>query len=107
MGVPITQAVPVKIGKVGKRYVNSQVDSIYTGGEVEAALTNPGATKVTEQLEDIARFCAQTAHIERCYCAKIRNKEQDEVLQLELFRLLTTTKRTLTSGQMEAMTRVY
>ena len=88
-------------------YINAHVNSVYPTEVVEAALAKPGAVVTVTDLNAIARFCLQATHIEKCYCFKVRNKEHDEILPLELFRLITSTGRTLTVGQVEVMTRIY
>jgi len=99
--------VPTKGNKGGSVYINAHVNSLYPAEVVEAALSKPGALEVMTTPNEIARFCLQATHIEKCYCFKVRNKEHDEILPLELFRLITSSGRTLTVGQVEVMTRIY
>jgi hypothetical protein len=97
-GTLMTVAMPTKGNRGGSTYINAHVDSMYHESVMEAALTKPGATETTASPAEIAKFCLQASHIERCYCIKVRNKELDEILPLELFRLINSTKRTPTVG---------
>jgi hypothetical protein len=98
VGTLITAAVPTKGNKGVNVYTNAQIDSMYPAIIVEATLSKPGAVEIVTIPTEIARFCLQAIHIEKCYCFRVRNKEHDEILPLELFRLITSTGRTITVG---------
>ena len=65
------------------------------------------ASTPTSDAETVARFCAQVAQIERVYCKRARSQEEGIAIPLALFRLIMNTKRSITLGQIEVVTKVY
>ena len=68
---------------------------------------SPSASTPTSDAETVARFCAQVAQIERVYCNRARSQEEGFAIPLALFRLIMSTKRSITLGQIEVVTKAY
>jgi hypothetical protein len=98
-GRPVLVEIETKeFHKAGDPYTNTHMEPYYLADELEAAFTKLNATDPVESMEDVARFCAQITHLEKCYCGKVRERVSDEVLALELYRLLLCTGRRPTKG---------
>ena len=93
--------------KDGEPYTNTVLDPYYDSEELEAALANKELGPFSEWSLETARFCLHAYYIEKCFCAYTDKRDADEVLAFILHRMITSTYRTPTLGQREAVTRAY